>query len=121
MNIFNRFLKSSLRFKILFGILLPLIPMRAIMGISYTSARNSALANSERIMKLINQNGAKEINRFIKGQEAVFSDWTEEDVFGMAIEFQTTEELQSHLQSLVKGQKGFSLIMLTNTEGKVLQ
>jgi len=121
MNIFNRFLKSSLRFKILFGILLPLIPMLAIMGISYTSARNSTLENSERIMKLINQNGAKEINRFIKAQESLFSDWTKEDVFGMAIEFQTTEELQSHFKSLVKGQKGFSLIVLTDTEGKVLQ
>ena len=121
MNLFNRFLKSSLRFKILFGLLLPLIPMLAIMGISYTSARNSALENSERIMKLINQNGTKEINRFIKAQEAVFFDWTKEDVFGMAIEFQTTEELQSHFNSLIKGQKGFSLIMLTDTGGKVLQ
>jgi len=121
MNIFNRFLKSSLRFKILFGLLLPLIPMLAIMGISYTSARNSTLENSDRIMKLINQNGTKEINRFIKAQETVFFDWTKEDVFGMAIEFQTTEELQSHFKSLLKGQKGFSLVMLTDTEGKVLQ
>jgi len=121
MNIFNRFLKSSLRFKIFFGILLPLLPMLAIMGISYTSARNSALENSDRIMKLITRNGTKEINRFIKAQEAVFFDWTKEDVFGMAIEFQTTEELQSHFRSLLKGQKGISLIMLTDMEGKVLQ
>jgi len=121
MNIFNRFLKSSLRFKIFFGLLLPLVPMLAIMAISYTSARNSALENSERIMKLITRNGTKEINRFIKAQEALFFDWTKEDMFGMAIEFQTTEELQSHFKSLLKGQKGFSLIMLTDTEGKVFQ
>ena len=121
MNIFNRFLKSSLRFKIIFGLLLTLLPMLAIMVISYTSARNSTLENSERIMKLITRNGTKEINRFIKAQEAVFFDWTKEDVFGMAIEFQTTEELQSHFRSLLKGQKGFSLIMLTDTEGKVFQ
>ena len=121
MNIFNRFLKSSLRFKIFFGLLLPLLPMLAIMGISYTSARTSTLENSERIMKLITRNGTKEINRFIKAQETVFFDWTKEDVFGMAIEFQTTEELQSHFKSLLKGQKGFSLIMLTDKEGKVFQ
>jgi X-X-X-Leu-X-X-Gly heptad repeat protein len=121
MNIFNRFLKSSLRFKILFGLMLTLLPMLAIMLISYTSARNSTLENSERIIKLITQNGTKEINRFIKAQEAIFFDWTKEDVFGMAIEFKTTEELQSHFKSLLKGQKGFSLIMLTDTEGKVFQ
>jgi len=72
-------------------------------------------------MKLITRNGTKEINRFIKAQEALFFDWTKEDMFGMAIEFQTTEELQSHFKSLLKGQKGFSLIMLTDTEGKVFQ
>ncbi len=121
MNIFNRFLKSSLRFKILFGLLLSLLPMLAIMVISYTSARNSTLENSERIMKLITLNGTKEINRFIKAQEAIFFDWTKEDVFGMAIEFNTTKELQSHFRSLLKGQKGFSLVMLTDMEGKVLQ
>jgi len=121
MNIFNRFLKSSLRFKIFFGLLLPLLPMLAIMVISYTSARNSTLENSERIMKLITGNGTKEINRFIKAQEAIFFDWTKEDVFGMAIEFQTTEELQSHFKSMLKGQKGFSLIMLTDREGKIFQ
>ena len=121
MNIFNRFLKSSLRFKILFGLMLTLLPMLAIMVISYTSARNSTLKNSERIMKLITQNGTKEINRFLKAEETAFFDWTKEDVFGMAIEFKTTEELQSHFRSLLKGQKGFSLIMLTDMEGKVFQ
>jgi hypothetical protein len=55
----------------------------------------------------------------VKQYQAVFFDWTKEDVFGMAIEFQTTEELQSHFKSLLKGQKGFSLIMLTDTEGKL--
>jgi X-X-X-Leu-X-X-Gly heptad repeat protein len=121
MNIFNRFLKSSLRFKILFGLLLTLLPMLVIMVFSYTSARNSTLNNSERIMKLITRNGTNEINRFIKAQEALFFDWTKEDVFGMAIEFKTTEELQSHFRSLLKGQKGFSLILVTDTEGKILQ
>ena len=49
-----------------------------------------------------------------------FLDWTAEDVFGMAIEFETTKELQDHFKSPLNGQKGFSLLMLTDIEGKVL-
>ena len=44
-----------------------------------------------------------------------------EDIFGMAIEFKTTKELQSHLQSLLKGQDGVSMILLTDKDGKVLE
>jgi len=121
MKIFSRFLSSSLRFKILFGLLLSLLPMLAIAGITYNSARNTALENSKRSMKLISQHGAKEINGFIKAQKEVFLNWTVEDIFGMAIEFQTTKELQEHFKSLLKGQKGFSLLMLTDIQGKVLE
>jgi hypothetical protein len=121
MNIYRRFLDSSLRFKILFGLLLSLVPMLVIMGISYTSARGNAVATSKRIMKLVNDSGAKEINAFIKAQQAVFSDWTREDIFGMAIEFETTAELQGHFQSVLKGQNGMALIMVTDRDGKVFE
>ena len=121
MKIVELFLSMGLRFKILSGLLLSIIPMVAIAGISYYSARNNEIENSERIMKLIAQNGAREINGFIKAQESIFLDWTREDVFGMAIEFQTTRELQDHFKSMLKGQKGFSLLMLADKEGKVLE
>ncbi|MDY6987582.1 MAG: methyl-accepting chemotaxis protein [Thermodesulfobacteriota bacterium] len=116
----NYFSSGSLRFKIVFGLLLSLLPMVVMVGITYYSSLDTA-ENSKRIMRLITQNGSKEINAFIKGQENVFSDWTKEDIFGMAIEFQTTAELQNHLDSLLKGQQGFSLLMLTNSEGEVLE
>ncbi len=121
MNIYRRFRDSSLRFKILIGLLLSLLPMLVIMSISYTTARSRAVETSERIMKLINRSGAKEINGFINVQQGVFSDWTREDVFGMAIEFETTAELQSHFQSVLKGQTGFALIMATDRAGKILE
>jgi ABC-type transporter Mla subunit MlaD len=118
---FNRFLSSSLRFKILFGLLLSLLPMLAISCLAYYFARTDALEGSERIMKLITGNGGKEINQFILARENAFLDWTREDVFGMAIEFQTTKELHNHLESMLKGQTGFSLLAVTDMNGKVLQ
>ncbi|MDY6952388.1 MAG: methyl-accepting chemotaxis protein [Thermodesulfobacteriota bacterium] len=120
MHILDYFSARSLRFKIVFGLLLSLLPMVVMVGITYYASLDTA-ENSKRIMRLITQNGAKEINAFIKARGNAFSDWTKEDIFGMAIEFQTTAELQSHLDSLLKGQNGFSMLMLTDSAGHVLE
>ena len=120
MKLLTRFSSVGLRFKILFGLLLSLLPMLAIAGISYYTARGHELESSERILTLISSNGAREINGFISAQQAVFLDWTREDIYGMAIEFKTTQELQEHFKSMLKGQKGFSLLLLTDKEGKIL-
>ncbi len=120
MKFFRTFTSSSLRFKILFGMLLSLIPMLAITSITYYSARNETLEHSERLMDFINHQGAKSINGFIKAQEGVFFNWTQDDVFGMAIEFQTMHELQSEFKAMLKSQRGFCLLMLTDKTGKVL-
>jgi len=121
MNIFKFFTSRSLRFKILCGFLLSLLPLLTIMWISYSSARSNALESSQRIMNLITHNKAKEINNSIKTQELKFIEWTQEDLFGMAIEFKTTTEMQSYFNSFLQGQRGFSALVLTNKEGKVLQ
>ena len=116
---FERLLCRSLRFKILFGLLLSLLPMLAIVGITYYSALSTA-ENSKRIMNILSQNGAKEIDAFIEAQKKVFLNWTAEDVYGMAVEFQTTEELKDQFTSFLKKHRGFSLLMLLDLEGKPL-
>jgi|GEM_PF-2457979 len=112
---------TSLRFKILFGVLISLLPMLAIVGITYHSARKTALENSNHIIKLISRHGANEINSFVQRRESVFSDWTKEDIFGMALEFQTTEEIRNHFRSILKGEDGFLLLLLTDKNGKIVE
>lgn len=73
---FARLLSTSLRFKILFGLLLSLLPMLAIVGLSYRFAHNSTLSDSERTMRLINRHTAKEINAFVEVQKGIFGNWT---------------------------------------------
>jgi hypothetical protein len=116
------FYKSrSLRFKILLGLFFSLIPMLAIAAITYNTAHRSTLDNTRRIMKLVADHAVKDMNTYLKAQENAFSNWTKEDIFGMAIEFKTTKELQGHLQSLLKGQDGISLLLVTDKDGKVLE
>jgi hypothetical protein len=116
------FYKSrSLRFKILLGLFFSLVPMLAIAAITYNTAHRSTLDNTRRIMKLVSNHAIKEMNAFFRAQENAFTNWTKEDIFGMAIEFKTTKELQSHLQSLLKGQDGISLLLVTDKDGKILE
>ncbi len=110
----------SLRSKILMGMLLSLVPMFAITAITYYSARNATLEHTERIMKLVNNNRAREINAFLDRQQKQFLEWSSHEVFGMAIEFETISELRHHFKSMLEGQHGFNLLVLTDIQGNVL-
>ncbi|MFH1672819.1 MAG: methyl-accepting chemotaxis protein [Pseudomonadota bacterium] len=121
MKLLEYITSSGLRVKILSGLLVSLLPMLVIMAITYSFDRSAALEAGERLTKVISHNGAEEINAFFRAHEGIFLDWTSEDLFGMAIEFQTTEELKNHFESLLKGQSGFSLLVLTDMEGKILE
>ena len=100
--------------------LLSIVPMLAITYHSFRTIRENSLENSERIMKLVSQQGAQEINSYIESQEEIFANWAREDIYGMAIEFQTIKELEDHFISLLRTHTGFYNLVLTNLEGKVL-
>ncbi|MDY6953948.1 MAG: GAF domain-containing protein, partial [Thermodesulfobacteriota bacterium] len=120
MRLFSRLSSVKLRTKILIGMLLSLIPMLVISGITYYIARRTTLQNSERIMHLVNNHGANQINQFMQTQESVFAAWVEEDVFGMAIEFNTIEELQDLFENMLRAHHTFCLLLLTDLQGWVL-
>jgi methyl-accepting chemotaxis protein len=121
MKLVRKIMSFGLRAKLLTSMLLALLPMIAIVGVTYFSARKTSFENSERVMKLIVRNGAREMNQFLTIQQNTFLDWTAEDTFGMAIEFTTTDELQSHFRSLIDNNKGVALILLTDQDGKIIQ
>ncbi len=120
MTIFRRLSSARLKSKLILGLLLSLVPMLIITYLTYTLARSNVLEYSERIMGLINHNGAKEVNAFIHSQEKTFLSWTQEDVFGMAIEFETLNEVQDYFKTLMAGNKSFAMLLLVDTKGKVL-
>lgn len=111
---------KTLRVKILFGMLLSLIPMLIIAGTTYYYSRNTRIDSSIKIMKLIIQNGASEINDFIKSQEAAFLQLTRDDTFGIALEFKTFNEFETHFKTILTDNKGFSSLFLTDLKGNIL-
>lgn len=104
------------------SILLPaMIPILIIAGLTYRAHRSSTLANSDRIMRLVNVYHASAINGFLEAQADVFQEWIREDIYGMAIEFDTTKEVGEHLQNLLAGAPGYSLLVMTDETGRVVQ
>jgi len=120
-------MSAGLRLKVMGGLLLSLIPMVAIVGINYHFARKAALANSRGLMELVCEGGAKEIDGMLSARAASFNSWiggssggwSASDRFGMALEFHTYREVQGQFETFLKAQDGFSLLVLTDLQGKV--
>jgi len=98
-------------------LLLSLLPMLAMVVMSYHSSKDIP-ENNKLILQLICENGANEIKRFLQTQRDTFNYWIQNDIFGMSIEFQTFDELKNHFDSLLQSHDSFSLLLLTDTNGK---
>lgn len=117
-----RYIWSSLKItnKIMLGLLLSVIPMLLIVIISYVNTSSSYRNNSSRVIEMLLANQATEINKSIKQQGAVFDNWTNEDVYGMSIEFETLEELKDAFKSMLEQAPSIGMLILANKEGKIL-
>lgn len=110
----------SLRYKILVGFLFSIIPMLAIVAITYFPAKRSALESSHRQIALIGNNGAEHSQLFIESGTATFASWTAEDVYGMAIEFEAINDLEKHFPTMLAENPDFQLLLLTDEQGQII-
>jgi len=121
MKFSNMWNNLKIRSKINSIIIPALIPMLLITLISYVSFKSSSLKNSEQIMSLVVENNAKELNSTLDDQVSYFQKWTEEDIFGLSIEFDTIDELGQQFESMMAEAPVYKMMLLTDTTGKVLQ
>ncbi len=119
-NIGNLF-SGTIRAKIFIGFFVAIIPMIAVVLINYYPTRNNTLQTATRLMELSSQNCADKLNTYFNANETLFINWTENDLFGMAIEFNTLEELKDHLVSMIKSRPEFLLLMITDENGIILE
>jgi len=120
MSLLGGWRSKSLRFKIISGVMVSLLPILAIVFVSYSFNRTAAIESSGNLMVLMDKNGTKDINTFFMEQTKTFRKWTEDDVYGLAIEYNTLDLLGMAFTTMLDKSHGFSLIMLTDDNGKVL-
>ena len=100
--------------------MLSVIPMLLIVVITYINTSKSYQQNSSTVIELLLSNQATVLNMKLKDQGAVFNGWTKEDVYGMSIEFETIEEIQSSFGTMLDRAPAFGLLILSDKEGKIL-
>ena len=112
--------RCSLRFKIITGVMASLLPMLAIVGVTYNANRTASIESSGIVMSLVCRNGANQINTFLEEQANTYLEWTEDDIYGLAIEFNTLDEVSNAFETMLGKSHGFARLLLTDASGKVL-
>ncbi len=112
--------KLAIRTKILSVLIPALVIIVLIVSVSYRASGNSSLSSSKRIMQLLVKAQTDGINTLLADIADKFEHWTQEDVFGLAIEFNTTSELNTHLADLIKSAPEIGMMLVTNRDGEVL-
>ncbi|MBN1268731.1 MAG: PAS domain-containing protein [Kiritimatiellae bacterium] len=111
----------GIRGKILLALLPILMPVMAIIWVGYASSRDSSVTSGERLTNVILQNGAGKLNAHLAAQAEIFRNWSSEDIYGISIEFDTTEELAAHFEEMLAVAPGFTQLLLTDTDGGVIR
>ncbi|MDH3892690.1 MAG: methyl-accepting chemotaxis protein [candidate division Zixibacteria bacterium] len=115
MNILN------IRNQILGTGLVSLVVLVGVIAYFYGFAKSEFTGSSQDLVGLINQRFADEMDRGFATDAKTFNDWTKDDVFGIAIEFSTTKELTGEFERWLMNAPGFSLIVLVDQAGVVLE
>jgi methyl-accepting chemotaxis protein len=120
MSILRRWRDMSIRARIN-CILVPTLTLFVVTSaISYRAHRQTSVDSSQRILRLIVEHSAAQVNAFLAAQRAVFAEWTADDIYGIAIEFDTMAEVSERFQQMLDSAPGFVAVALTNASGQVL-
>jgi methyl-accepting chemotaxis protein len=115
----KRWKQLSLRTKI-GAVMLPMFaPVVAIVAISYSASHGASLSSSQRLSEMMVERAASEVEGHVTACANQFLQWTSEDVYGMAIEFDTVTELAGRMREMVAGSP-FAGILVTTPDGAVV-
>ncbi|NGZ29626.1 MAG: HAMP domain-containing protein, partial [Magnetococcales bacterium] len=109
----------SIRYKIMASSMVALLPLLAILYVSYNLNLQSHLRTSNGLLSLTTQQAASRINETIAGRMGGFQTMGQEITMGMAIEFATLDEIKGDfIQQAVN--HGFAMALVADPQGKVL-
>jgi len=102
------------------GVLVSLLPMLVIVAVTYNFNRTTSIEGSDNLMVLMDKNGAKDINSYLSDQALTFNEWVADDIFGLAIEFNTLNEIKGSFADMLQRSPAFSHLLITDKTGQVL-
>ena len=112
--------KLTIRAKVCLFVVPAIVPVLIVAAITYRSYRKASLQSSENIAQLVVHARALTIRNFLRSQRETFQQWAEDDIYGMAVEFETLPELTDKFNEMLASAPGIRLLLLTDKDGKVL-
>ena len=116
-----RWNRIKLKSKVTISLLPAMVPLLAIVFFTYSSGKARSLEDTANLSSLIVEAGAQDFDGYLDLQVSKFREWTLEDVYGMGIEFDTIGELGGRFTDMLAASPEWSLLVLANAKGQVLQ
>jgi len=114
-------IKWSIRNQILGTGIISLVVVVAVIGYFYSFSKSEFEENSQNLIRVTNSQFADEVSREFAQRQQYFADWTRDDVFGIALEFNTTSELGGQFNKWMSGASGFCLLTLVDKDGNIVE
>ncbi|HEB52763.1 MAG TPA: methyl-accepting chemotaxis protein [bacterium] len=109
-----------LRRKVAIQMLPLLLPVLGIIYVNHSTGVSAALSSGHQQNELLAERGAANLSKALEQATHLFRQHTEDDVYGMAIEFDTLDELEMRLKSIADTE-AFRLVVLTDNDGACLR
>ena len=111
----------NIKNQILFTGLISLVVFVGAIAYFYSFANGEFRNNTENVISMANSQYAQNLQRMFQAQTDRFDSWTREDVYGMALEFNTTSELATEFKNRLNDAPEFAALVLTDQSGRVVE
>ncbi len=110
----------NIRNQILSTGVVSLLVLVGVVVYFFNFTRGAFMQSSENLLEVTLDQYASEIDREFAGRQRSFSDWTRDDVFGLALEFHTTDELKREFDKWIREDAGFAVLALVDQNDRVV-
>ncbi len=113
--------KWNIRNQILSTGVVSLLVLVGVVVYFFNFTRGAFIQSSQNLIEVTLDQYASEVDREFEGRSRSFADWTRDDVFGLALEFQTTSELGREFEKWLAQDPGFALLALVDHNNRIVE
>ena len=110
-----------IQWKVMLTMLPSLLPMITIVTIAFQRSKAQSLQTDRQVTHLIIDSGIQAANADLNQAAMKFREWAAEDIYGLAIEFATLDQIPSQFESMGASSDQFAALLLTDTKGEILE
>ncbi|MCK5125301.1 MAG: HAMP domain-containing protein [candidate division Zixibacteria bacterium] len=113
--------KWNIRNQILSTGILAFLVVVAVIYSFYNFSTAQFIESTDSIIELSGKQYTSELSDLFQSQSGEFKNWIKDDVYGLAIEFETTSEFHNEFVKRLSNSNGFATMMLIDNNGRIIE